>query len=512
MFHWLQGSFGVTAGRCRSPAVLLAALVVLATGCETVALSVDQPVGARVELYEKAKWFGGCGPDWGTRWNKLFLKTVERGNPCEMELEAESNWLDSAVTFFPRKYRACFDLSVMTTYPKTPSSMVEVRYLREVVPVKHQEIVRLWHAGRTLEALTRLPVGVLADVLYNLGDKFKGVLKEVRPAVQEMAAKDFKALLEAPKSPSPAEVESWLKSFLSKEQLAQICEWVREGVVLRDVKWVRLGGTPKHEDVPVFWRLIKDFVELFIRQPEIRSTQVDFLDDVILRHLMVKNVEKKLVNLATLKFYAEILTFDTTYYGKRAVPAIDLVQDIGLTDIVRPTTEQEEALKEPWGMTRTVELGRGDRAEAIRAGLPPVSLETIRVTSIRSQVIGALLEGEMAYVVIWNNPRETDPVRFLTTVITTNPYGMARVWALRGNTELCEATGAFDKVDAPLGSVAAWVVKLFDQRSLFIKFDKPLAVVSFGRRRLEPWSEMPRKRVSYVEPMRELEPGESAGD
>ena len=502
--HRLLATIGIRS-RC-SWTILAVALAVVVTGCGTVAVSVEKPAGAKVELYRKAKWLGSFGPDWGTGWSKVSTGVVKTGEPCEMELDAVNSWAESTFTCFPRQYRAFFDLSSITTYPTTPTSVVEVRYVREVIPAKHQDIIRLWHAGRTLEVLTHLPPDVLADVLYNLGDKFKNILTEVRPELQEMAANSFKTLLEASDQPSPKEIESWLKSFLTKEQLAQIVEWVEDGVTLSNVKWVRLGGEPKHENVPAFWRLIKGFVDLFIRQPEIRSTHVNFFEDVIIRDLIVKRTETKLVNVGLLKVYGEIRAFDTTYYSSRVVPDIDLVQDIGIAEIVRPSAEQESELKR-FGMTRSVRLDPKARAEAIRSGLPPVSLGTTKVTAIRSQVLGALLEGEMAFIVVWNNPRETDPQRFLTTVITTTPYGMARVWAIRGNDELLTASAAFDKNDAPIGMLTSWVIDVLDQRALFVKLDKPLAVIALGRRRLVPWKNMPRKPVSHLKASTELEPG-----
>ena len=485
--------------------VLAIALMVVVAGCGTVAITVEEPAGAKIELVKKGKWFGCFGPDWGTGWSRVSSDVVNTGEPSEMELEAMNSWVESTLTYFPRQYRAFIDLSGITTYPTTPTSMVEVRYAREVIPAVHQDVVRLWYAGRTLEVLTHVPFDVLADVLYNLGDKFKGILSEIKPELQEMAAANFKTLMAAPQQPSPREVESWLKSFLTKEQLAQIVEWVEDGVTLRTVTWGPLGGEPKHENVPMLWRLIKGTIELVIRQPKVRSTHVDFFEDVILRGLIVKRVETKLVNVGLLKFYADIKTFDTTYYSDRVVPDMDLIQDIGIADIVRPSAEQELELQR-FGMTRAERLDPKARAEAIRSGLPPVGLKSTKVTAIRSQLLGALLEKEMAFIVIWNNPDETDPVRFLTTVITTTPYGMARVWALRGNDELGSATAVFDKNTAPIGSLVSWVIRLVDQRSLLVKLDKPLAVIAFGRRRLDPWKSMPKKPVSYLKASEELEP------
>ena len=525
-----------------TPIVLTLALVT--AGCGTVMVSVEKPVGAHVELYEKDKWFVAFGPDWGTGWDKVSDPVVKPGDPAMLEMDAIGSWLEGATTFFPRQYRAQIDLSKIATYPKTPAGVVEVRYMREVIPPKHQNIVRLWHEGQTLDVLTHLPVDVLADVLYNLGDKFKGLLDEEIPVERQIAAaKAFKTLLEAD-SVTPKEVESWLKSLLSKEQLDEVCEWVRDGVRLTDVKWVRLGGDPRQEGVPVFWRLVKGFVELFIRQPEIRTTSVNFYEDVILRDLTVRRVEGKLVALSRLKVYAEIKTFDTSYYSDRVVPELDLIQDMGLVAAVRPTPEQVEELRK-YGMTRSVvndlvagddtgllkppplkvkeavEKGdpptqpytmpykTGDKRETLRNGLPPVGLNSLPVTAIRSQVLGALLENEMAFVVVWRNPLKTDPQRFLTTVVTTTPYGMARVWALRGNEGLYSAVGAFDKTRAPLTMVASWVVDILDQRSLFVRLNKPVAVIAFGNRPLTPWADAVKRPVNYADAVLDLEPAKA---
>jgi len=502
---WLTSS-GIHANGSRFLTGLSVALLSLVAGCGTVAVHVDGPVGTHVQMYEKDKWFGGFGPDWGTGWSEALHQTVEPGGACVMEFDAKDGWYDAAVTYFPREYRLCFDLSDIVTYPETPSSMVEVRYKREVVPPKYQEVIRLWHAGRTLDVLTHVPPDVLADVLYNLGDKFKRLLGEVPAETQKRAAMGLKALLEAEEAPGPAELESWLKSLLTKEQLDQVCDWVRDGVTLTNVRWVRLGGEPREEGVPVFWRFVQSFVDVFVRQPEIRSTHVNFFEDVILRNLMVMKLETKLVNVGLLKFYAEVLTFDTTYFSDRVAPTLDLVQDIGLAEIVRPS-EAEEAELARFGMTRSTRLSAEARAEAIRNGLPPVALKSTTVTAIRSQLLGALLENEMAYVVIWNNPREADPVRFLTTVVTPGPYGMARVWALRGNDELCHGVMPFQK-QAPLAELASMVgAELQKGAELFVRLDKPVAVFAFGRRRLAPWTELPRDTASFLKPMHELEPG-----
>ncbi len=501
-----EGHHPLSIARNRSSWIILSvALMIAVVGCGTVAVTVEEPAGTKVELYEKAKWFGGCGPDWGTRWSKVSASIVKTGEPTEMELEAMNSWLESTLTCFPRQYRALIDMSSITTYPTTPTSMVEIRYAREVIPAKHQDIIRLWYAGRTLDVLTNLPVDVLGDVIYNLGDKFAGIWAEVRPELRDKAVADLEKLMVI-EQPSPKAVETWLMSFLNKEQLAQICDWVRSGVTLRTIKWEPLGGAPKQKGVPALWRLLKGTVELVIKQPNIRSTSVDFLEDVILRGIVVKRVETKLVNVGMLKFYADIKTFDTTYYSDRVVPSLDLVQDIGIADIVRPSTAQEIELQR-FGMTRAVQLDPKARAEAIRNGLPPVGLKSTKVTAIRSQLLGALLEGEMAFIVIWNNPVEIDPDRFLTTVITTTPYGMARVWAFRGNGDLMgSATGSFNKNTAPIGMLASWVIDLVDQRAAFVKLNKPVAVIAFGRRRLAPWKDAATKPVSYLKASEELEP------
>ena len=489
-------------------AMLVLPLALLAAGCGSVALRVEQPAGARVELCEKAKWFGSFGPDWGTRWNKVSSRIVGPTESCVLQLDADNSWLESAVTLFPRQYRACFDLSRMQTYPKTPTTVVEVRYYRDAVRTEHQEVVRLWHEGRTLDALIRLPAGVLADVLYNLGSHFTRLLDELTPAVRTRAATDFATLLQAARGgtpPTPVQIESWLKSFLDAEQLGQLLQWVREGVTLRDVRWVRLGGEPRDRDVPLFWALLKGSIDLFVRQPEIRTTEVNFYEDVILRHLLVRTLRTRLVDLSQLQVYAEIIPYDTTHFSERTTPAIDLVQNTAMAKIQRPTAEQQAEL-EKMGMTRSVQLDRKDRADVVRTGLPPVGANPLTVTSVHSQVLGALLEGEMAYLVIWNNPRRADPIRFLTTVVTPGPYGMARVWTLRGNEQVCEAYAAFDRDDAPLGLLASWVVSVFDQRSLFVRLDKPLAVMALGRRPIAPWSDRPRPPASRATTVRELEP------
>ena len=94
-------------------------------------------------------------------------------------------------------------------------------------------------------------------------------------------------------------------------------------------------------------------------------------------------------------------------------------------------------------------------------------------------------------------------------MVTTNPYGMARVWAYCDGRELAAATAAFDTNKPPLGELVAWILRLVDQRELFVKLNKPLAVIAFGRRRLEPWSDEPPKPVSFEKPSQELEPVES---
>jgi len=486
--------------------VLCAGLLVLAAGCGSVALSVKKPTGTKVEMYEKVKWFWLCGPDWLTWWHKVEAKTVQAGSPCQLDLAAHSNWLDSTLTFFPRQYRASFDLSAVETYPQTPSSVVEVRYMKEAVPPKHQELIRLWQGGRTLDVLTHLPPDVLGDVLYSLGYKFKDLLnREVAPDVQKRAAADFNAMLQGPE-PTPKEVESWLKSFLTKEQLDQLCGWVRDGVELRDARWVPLGGEPQDKNMPAFWRLLKDTLGLFVKEREVRETRVDFFKDVILRDLLVMQVESKLVNVNTLRFYAEVVTFDTTYYTDRVTPEVDLVQDIGLAEVVRPTLEQEAELQK-YGMTRATRLDAPSREEAIRRGLPPIGLNATRMTSLRSQVIGTLLEGEMAYVIIWNNPAQQDPVRFLTTVVTVGPYGMARVWATKEGRDLGVATASFDSPRAPVASVLACAAHCLGKcTGLFVTPTRPVAVIAFGTRTLAPWTHIPMPPVNQEKVASELEP------
>jgi len=476
-----QASSGIA--RCgRSGVVLALVLALLAGGCGSVALCVKQPVGAQVEVREKGKWLGAFGPDWLTGWNVVVDQKIAAAEPVEMELEAYTSWLDELITLFPRRYRARFDLSTMELAPKTPTDLVEIRYVRDDIPEKYQHIIQMWHAGKTLDVLTNLPLGVLADVLYNLGGNFTRLMKEVDRKVVEKAAKDFGEMVQNAKAgnpPTPKEVESWLKSFLSVEQLGEILGWVRDGIHLESVRWVPLGGLPVQKDAPLFWKLVFGVVDLVIRQPEVRTTKVNLFEDVILRHLLARTTRIKLVRLSTLKFYAEFITYDTTYYSDRAIPAIDLIQASGLAKIADTTAEQEAELQR-FGMTSSVAAPKGKEKPTM-------------VTSLRSQILGALIEGEMAYVVVWNNPQKRDPVRYLTTLITTGPYGMARVWAMRGDMELCEFSGAFEEREAPITELVSWIVSLVDQRRLFVQLEKPVAVIAFGRRRIAPWSERPRE-------------------
>lgn len=503
-----QALFGGRGAGGRSWAIVAVLLLSVGAGCRTVAVSVEQPVGAKVDLATKGKWFGACGPDWGMSWNVVLQQTVVKGQPCELELQARDGWLDSLITLFPRQYRMYVDLSEMYGYPTTPTSVVEVRRLVEAVPPKYQDVVRLWYEGRTLDVLTRVPVDVLADVLYNLGWKFRDLLREVKPEAQVQAAKELKTMAEAPQAPSPREVESWLKSFLTKEQLDQLCRWVKEGVELRDARWVPLGGEPRDRSMPPMLRGAKEVLELFVRERQVRRTRVNFFDDVILRDLLVTKVESRLVEKEQLRFYADVKTFKTTYYSDRVVPVVDLIQNIGVSEVSSPTAEEEAELQR-FGITRSVPLDQKARAETIRLGLPPVGLKAIRVTSVQSQVVGALLEGEVAYVVIWNNPAEVDAGRFLTTVVTVGPYGMATVWAVRGNKVLCHATAPFEASHAPpFARLTSWVCHVLDQQQLFVKLDEPVAVVAFGRRMLAPWSGLPPKPVSRENVVKELEPPE----
>lgn len=489
---------------------LLLSLIILAAGCGSVAVSVEQPAGTRVEMFEKNKWFGAAGPTWCMGWDKVADQTVQGANPAELYFSTPTNWFTRTFTVFPDQYRAMIDLSKIQTFPNTPTSVVEVRYLQEGIPAEHQDVIRLWHEGRTLDALTNLPVEVLANVLYNLGDNWKNMLnREVPPSLQERAAQEFKTMLEAEKAPSPKEVESWLKSFLTTEQLSQMLGWIRNGVTLKDVRWVRLGGEPKHKDLPIFWRAVKGFLELFIRQPEIRSVKINFFEDIIIRDLMATRVETKLVNLDALKFYAEVKTFETTYYSDRVMPALELIQDIGVCEIVRPTADEEESLKR-YGMTRTRKFEQPDRAQTIRKGLPPMALDPTLITTVRSQVLGAILDNQLAYVIIWNNPKTSDPERFITTVVTTDPYGMARVWAVKGNQRIAEAYKPFDRTNAPVGRLVEWTVSALDQRSFFTDIERPVAVFAFGNRRIEPWNGKRHDPSTSVPPMRELEPEKEA--
>ena len=63
MFEGWHASLGAARVSRRFTMPLGVALALFAAGCGSVAVTVEQPVGARVELYRKAKWFGACGPD-----------------------------------------------------------------------------------------------------------------------------------------------------------------------------------------------------------------------------------------------------------------------------------------------------------------------------------------------------------------------------------------------------------------------------------------------------------------
>jgi len=556
MFHKRDASSGAREWGNRSCMILPIVLLTLAAGCSSVVVGLEQPVGAKVELYEKGKWFGSFGPDWGTGWNKVLLRSVEAGDPCEVELEAEADWLDSAFTWWPRQYRAKFDLSNIVVYPTTPTSVVEVRYAKEAVPEKYQHILYLWQQNRTPEVLMNLPIDVLANVLYHLGDVFKDdILAGVSAEQQQAAGERLKAMLESPTEPSPKEVEAWLKSFLSAEQFGKLCYYVRHGVRWSDEKWVSVLGDPKPKGIPVFWKVLFGVLDLFVRQAEVWRMDVDFYR-LIVRDLMVRTTESKLVNLGTLKFYAEVYTCGTSDYTALAVPAIDLVQDVGLADIIRPTIEQEAELQR-FGMTRNVRLDPKARAEAIRSGLPPAGLQTIPVTAMHSQILGALLEGETAILIIWNNPVTTDPERYLTTLVTVDPQGLGRVWVLKRDRVLAARSGdnaqpmkmAKDESYSIFKSVLhvgtfgsggsfagayqpliEWLKSEFKQTQELVMLTgelvgypgvvsdpegsvsvpDPIAVIKFGRRRREPWKDMAQEPVSYVKPMKELEPVEGA--
>ena len=507
MFEGSHVSFGSRKITRLGWALALGAALLLPTGCRSVALKVEQPPGARVELYRKAKWFLAFGPDWGTPWTSVSAGVVNPDQPPVMDLEAVGSWLEGVITMFPRRYRACFDLSKAEVYPGTSKNLVEIWRVREVVPPKHQEIVRLWQKGRTLDALTRLPLDVLADVLYNLGGNFRRLLGELTPAEQEKAAKALKAMLEAGEQPSSHEVEVWLKSFLNKEQLDQLCGWVRDGVTLKDIRWVKLGGRPQDKDIPVFWELLQDVMDVFIREPEIRTTTVDFYNDVILRNLLVKTVESRLVHLPAVKVYAEVRTFDCSYFSDRVMPELDLVQgQVKPLEVAVPVKEDAAELLRT-GSTTSIRLDPEAHADAVARGLPLLG-KGMKVSSIHSQVLGAVLSNELAYVVVWHNPRKTDVDRFLTTVVTTDPYGMSKIWAMRGDDVLCEATATFDEEDAtPLGSFVKFIASVLDQRGLFVKLDKPLAVIAFGNRPLAPWASRETAPISRDALKNELAPG-----
>ncbi len=492
-----SASSGVTRAIVRGSLVLIVAAVLLAAGCRgTVALSVNQPVGARVELVQKGKWFGSFGPEYGTNWKRVVLKTVQTGSPCIMELATNG------------RYRAYFDLSQMEVYDSTPTSMVEIRYEKEVVPPKYQEIIRLWDESRILDMICRLPIDVVADVLYTLGDIFKDrILADVEPAVLQQAATQLKAMLEAETEPSPKEMESWLKSFLKAEQLLELCKWVAaDSVPVVERRYVPRGGRPEiRGSQSLFPAVVDSLVDaLFSRDLEVKGRHVNIYREVILRGLLTKKVESKLVNPGLLRFYAEIVPYGATYYSDRALPPIDLLQDIGIAEVVQPTDEQEAELRR-FGMTRAVKLEAEDRAMAIRKGLPPVSLKPTKVTAFRSQILGALLEDQMAYAVIWNNPVQQDTARYLTTFVTTNPYGMARVWTVRSGRVLWDAQAALRVPDRSEASLVEWVTSMLQHSGAQVAL-RPVAVVSFGLRPLAPWRSVSQKPVSFVTAAQELEP------
>ena len=79
-----EGHHPLSIARNRSSWIILSvALMIAVVGCGTVAVTVEEPAGTKVELYEKAKWFGGCGPDWARPWG-LHLGCIS---------SLESKWL-----------------------------------------------------------------------------------------------------------------------------------------------------------------------------------------------------------------------------------------------------------------------------------------------------------------------------------------------------------------------------------------------------------------------------------
>jgi len=167
------------------------------------------------------------------------------------------------------------------------------------------------------------------------------------------------------------------------------------------------------------------------------------------------------------------------------------------------------------------------------------------------------LEGETAILIIWNNPVTTDPERYLTTLVTVDPQGLGRVWVLKRDRVLAARSGdnaqpmkmAKDESYSIFKSVLhvgtfgsggsfagayqpliEWLKSEFKQTQELgmltgelvgypgvvsdpegsVSVPDPIAVIKFGRRRREPWKDMAQEPVSYVKPMKELEPVEGA--
>ncbi|MFW6158527.1 MAG: hypothetical protein ACOC8E_04130 [Planctomycetota bacterium] len=517
---------------------LALAVAMLAAGCGTVGLKVSQPVGTRVELYQKGKWFDAFGPDWGTAWHKVNLQAVDPDRGPTLELEATNSWAERTITAFPRRYRVRFDLADIDLYPGTSDNLVEVWRVREVVPPKYQRVVDLWQQGKTLDALVRLPLPAFADVLYSLGDNFKDLCADVPEKrlaeAREMYDQWANTYLETTKSPSPIVYEVTLKYLFDAEQLDRLLDWIRDGVTLKDISWTG----------PDSWGLLR-----VIPFPRTRTTRINIYEDVVLRHLLERKVERCLVHAPTLEVFAEVRTFDTTYFSDRVLPQINLIQgqprpvtvavpekdDVDLLlrtgrtapMLVEGATVEEYAeargalvqLGTPHQQTRSVRSGapdegkagassvalsHGDKVETLRRGLPLPNDTSLNVTSLHSQVLGAVLANQLAYVVVWNNPEKIDASRFLTTVVTADPHGMAKVWAIRDNEVLCTATGTFRSRTgfAGLTGVVEFVVDSLG--GLVYRSEKPVAVFAFGNRELEPWTEMRREPVSRVDLIKEF--------
>ncbi len=515
---------------------LLALFAILAAGCSTVGLQVSQPVGAEVELYQKGKWFSSFGPDWGTRWHKVSVQSVDADTNPVLELEARDGWLGRTFTAFPRRYRARFDLSSIDLYPGTSQNLVEVWRVREVVPPEHQRTVDLWQQGRTLDALVRLPLPAFADVLYSMGHRFENLcrevpsdrLREARAMYDEWAT----TYLETSQSPSPISYEIMLKYLFNPQQLDRLLSWADRGVTLRETRWTGRDS----------WGLLR-----LIPFPRTYRTRINIYEDVVLRHLLERKVERTLVHAPTFEVFAEVRTFDTSYFSDRVLPEINLIQgqpkpvsvqvpeladvdELLRTGHTRPLLvdgvsiaayQQDRATLVQMGSpdqqaramsfeeahageaeSDPVTLTYEEKVEALRSGLPLPKDVSLDVTSLHSQVLGAVLSNQLAYIVIWRSPREVDTSQFLTTVVTVEPEGMARVWAIRNNRVLRTARGAFPDGRAPAANVVRFVGRTLG--GLFHRSERPVAVFAFGNRELAPWTDIDREPVDRVDLIREF--------